>query len=157
MQVKFEFAIYDDALDTFELDDKVYLFELDEEQIETYNLLKDKDLHLYNWFKESDFFLSWIKDEVYLDAIGKKIAICDIDDITFRGYYFFKVTSADTYYEYFKKLFNIHHETDWQDREEVGKQILEHLTVKRQELIIELKEDIVEDEDEDESEDNKKI
>lgn len=154
MQVKCEFAIYDDALDKFELDEKVYLLELDEEQIETYNLLKDKDLHLYNWFKESNFFLNWIKEEVYPDAIGKKIVICDLNDITFRGYYFFKVTSADTFYEYFKKLFDIHHETDWQDREEVGKQILERLAIKRQELIIELKEDIVEDEDED-SEDSR--
>ena len=145
MQVKFEFAIYDDTLDKFELDNNFYLLELDEEQSQTYNLLKDKDLHLYNWFKESDFFLSWIKEDVYPDAIGKKIAICDVADITFRGYYFFKVTSADTFYEYFKKLFDIHHETDWQDREEVGKQILEHLLVKRQELIIELKEDIVKD------------
>ncbi len=147
MQVKFEFAIYDETIDKFELDDKVYLFELDEEQTETYNLLKDQDLHLYNWLIESDFFLNWIKEEVYPDAIGKKIAICDIDDITFRGFYFFKVTSADTFYEYFKKLFDIHHETDWQDREEVGKQILEQLKIKRQELIIELEEDAIEDED----------
>ena len=123
MQVKFEFAIYDETLDKFELDDKVYLFELDEEQTQTYNLLKDKDLHLYP------------------EAIGKKIVLCDVNDITFRGYYFFKVTSADTFYEYFKKLFKIHHETDWQDREEVGEQILEQLMVKRQELIIELKEE----------------
>ncbi len=147
MQVKFEFAIYDEALNKFELDDKVYLFELDEEQTQTYNLLKDKELHLYNWFKESDSFLNWIEEEVYPDAIDKKIVICDINDITFRGFYFFKVTSADTFYEYFKKLFDIHHETDWQDREEVGKQILEQLMIKRQELIIELKEDISEDED----------
>ena len=147
MQVKFEFAIYDETLDTFELDDKVYFFELDEEQIQTYNLLKDNDLHLYNWFKESEIFLNWIKEEVYPDAIGKKIAICDVNDITFRGFYFFKVTSADTFYEYFKKLFDIHHETDWQDREEVGKQIVEQLKIKRQELIIELQEDIALDED----------
>jgi len=77
---------------------------------------------------------------------GKKIAICDINDISFRRYYFFKVTSADTHYDYFKKLFNLHHEIDWQDREEFGKQILEHLVVKRQELIIELKEDLLESE-----------
>ncbi len=147
MQVKFEFAIYDDALEKFELDEKVYLFELYDEQTETYNLLKDKDLHLYNWFKESDLFLNWIKDEVYPDAIDKKIVICDIDDTTYRGFYFFKVTSADVYYEYFKKLFDIYHEIEWQDREEVGKQILEHLKVKRQELIIELKEETIEEED----------
>jgi len=147
MQVKFEFAIYDETLDKFNLDEKIYLFELDEEQTQTYNLLKETDLHLYNWFKESEFFLTWIKEEVYPNEIGKKIAICDINDITFRGFYFFKVTSADTFYEYFKKLFDIYHETDWQDREEVGKQILERLMVKRQELLIELKEDIIEDED----------
>ncbi len=149
MQVKFEFVIYDDTLDQFELDEKVYLFELDEEQIQTYNLLKDTDLHLYNWFKESDFFLNWIKEEVYPDMIGKKIAICDIGDVSFRRYYFFKVTSADTHYDYFKKLFDIYHATDWQDREDVGKEILEHLAVKRQELIIELKEDVVENEESD--------
>jgi len=148
MQVKFEFAIYDETLDTFELDEKVYLFELNEEEIQTYNLLKAEDLHLYNWFKESNSFEGWIKEEVYPDSIGKKIVICDINDITFRGYFFFKVTSADTFYEYFKKLFDIHHETDWQDREEVGKQILEQLAIKRQELIIELEEDVVEEEEE---------
>ena len=149
MQVKFEFVIYDDALEKFELDDKVYLFELDEEQILTYNLLKDTDLHLYNWFKESDFFLNWIKEKIYPESIGKKIAICDINDISFRRYYFFKVTSADTHYDYFKKLFDIYHATDWQDREDVGKEILEHLAVKQQELIIELKEDAIEDEESD--------
>ena len=149
MQVKFEFVIYDDALEKFELDDKVYLFELDEEQILTYNLLKDTDLHLYNWFKESDFFLNWIKEEIYPESVGKKIAICDINDISFRRYYFFKVTSADTHYDYFKKLFDIYHATDWQDREDVGKEILEHLAVKQQELIIELKEDAIEDEESD--------
>ncbi len=149
MQVKFEFAIYDDALDKFELDEKVYLFELDEEQVQTYDLYKDTDLYLYNWFKESDSFLTWIKEEVYPDMIGKKIVICDINEISFRRYYFFKVTSADTHYDYFKKLFNILHETDWQDREDVGKQILEQLAIKRQELIIELKEDVVEDEESD--------
>jgi len=146
MQVKFEFAIYDEVLDKFELDEKVYLFELDDEQTQTYDLYKDTDLHLYNWLKESDSLVDWIKEEVYPDSIGKKIVICDINDISFRRYYFFRVTSADTHYDYFKKLFNIMHEVDWQDREEVGKQILEHLVIKRQELIIELKEDIIENE-----------
>ncbi|WP_415397037.1 hypothetical protein [Sulfurimonas sp. CS5] len=146
MQVKFEFAIYDETLDKFDLDEKVYSFELDDEQAQTYTLLKDTDLHLYNWFKESEFFLNWIKEEVYPDEIGKKIAICDINDLSFRRYYFFKVTSADTHYDYFKKLFNVHHELDWQDREEVGEEILQHLKVKRQEFIIELKDDVVEDE-----------
>jgi len=147
MQVKFEFAIYDEALDKFELDENIYSYELDDEQAETYKLFKDVDLHLYNWFLESDFFQSWIKEDVYPDSIGKKIAICDINDISFRRYYFFKVTSADTHYEYFKKLFDIYHEEDWQDREEIGAEILEKLAEKRKELIIELKEDIIEDED----------
>ena len=145
MQVKFEFAIYDEALDKFELDENIYSYVLDDEQVQSYNLFKDADLHLYNWFKESEFFLNWIKEEVYPDSIGKKIAICDINDISFRRYYFFKVTSADTHYDYFKKLFNIHHELDWQDREEVGEEILERLILKREELIIELKEDVVKD------------
>jgi len=145
MQVKLEFAIYDETLDKFELDEKVYLFELDEEQAQTYALYKDTDLYLYNWLKESDFFLNWIKEEVYPDSTGKKIVICDINDISFRRYYFFRVTSADIHYDYFKKLFNLIYEIDWQDREEFGKQILEHLAVKRKELIIELKEDDIED------------
>ena len=155
MQLKFEFVIYDEALDKFELDENTYSYELNDEQTQTYNLFKDVDLHLYNWFKESEFFLSWIKEEIYPDSIGKKIAICDINDISFRRYYFFKVTSGDSHYDYFKKLFNIFHEVDWQDREEVGKEILEQLMVKRQELIIELKEDSVEDENE--NEDDRKI
>ena len=141
MQVKFEFATYDDTLKVFELDEKIYSFELNDEQAQTYELLKGGDLHLYNWFKESEFFLNWIKEEVYPDKIGQKIVICDIDDITFRGFHFFKITSSDKYYEYFKKLFDIYHEEDWQDREEVGTDILERLVIKRQELIIELKEE----------------
>ena len=56
MQVKFEFVIYNDALDKFELDENIYSYSLDEEQIQSYNLFKDTDLHLYNWFKESEFF-----------------------------------------------------------------------------------------------------
>jgi hypothetical protein len=72
MQVKFEFAIYDEALDKFELDEKIYSYELDEEQVKTYDLLKNVDLHLYNWFKESELFLNWIKEEVYPNEIGKK-------------------------------------------------------------------------------------
>ena len=146
MQLKFEFVIYDETLDKFDLDENVYSLELDDEQLQTYDLFKHTDLHLYNWLKESEFFINWIKKDVYPDSIGKKIAICDINDISFRRYYFFKVTSADTHYDYFKKLFNIYHATDWQDREEVGEEIIENLLVKRKELVIELKEDVVEEE-----------
>ena len=154
MQVKFEFATYDDTLKVFELDEKIYSFELNDEQAQTYELLKGGDLHLYNWFKESEFFLNWIKEEVYPDRIGQKIVICDIDAISFRGFYFFKITSSDKYYEYFKKLFDICHEEDWQDREEVGANILGYLVTKRQELIIELKEQEIEEETEDNIQDN---
>ena len=140
MQVKFEFATYNEELDTFELDENTYLLELNDEQAETYKLFKDVDLHLYNWFRESDYFQNWIKEVVYPDSIGKKIAICDIDDLSFRRFYFFKLTSGDIHYEYFKKLFDIFEESDWQDREDVGRKILEQLPAKRQELIIELKE-----------------
>jgi hypothetical protein len=141
MQVKFEFVNYDEKLDKFEPSETVYTFELDEQQAQTYNLLKDDDLHLYNWFKESDFFLDWIKEEIFPDSIGKKIAISIIDDIAYLRFYFFRVTSAESHYEYFEKLFNIYRESDWQDREEVGEQILEQLMIKRKELIIELKEE----------------
>jgi len=147
MQIKFELVIYDEVQDIFELDENIYFLEIDQNQEQTYNLLKNEDLHLYNWFKESDFFIDWIKEEVYQDSIGKKFAINCINDIGFYRFYFFKVTSSDSHYDYFKKLFDIHEESDWQDREEVGKEILEHLILKRQELIIELKEkEIVEDE-----------
>ena len=147
MQLKLEFVIYDDTLDKFELDENVYSYELTDEQAQTYDIFKDTDLHLYNWLKESNSFVEWIKEEVYPDSIGKKIAICDINDMSFRRYYFFKVTSADTHYDYFKKLFDIYHAADWQDREEIGEEILEHLVLKRQELIIELKENVIEDND----------
>ena len=152
MQLKLEFVIYNDALDKFELDENTYSYELSDEQAKTYNLFKDTDLHLYNWLKESDFLINWIKEEVYPDSIGKKIAISDINDRSFRRYYFFKVTSADTHYDYFKKLFDIYHATDWQDREEIGEEILEHLLIKRQELIIELKEDAPADDEQEISE-----
>ena len=147
MQVKFEFAIYDETLDKFDLDDNIYSYELDDEQEQTYKLLKDVDVHLYNWFQESDFFLNWINEEVYPNSIGKKIVICDINDTSFRRYFFFKVTSGDSHYEYFKRLFEIHHESEWQDREEIGAEILEKLVLKRKELIIELKENVIENED----------
>ncbi|MDQ7044950.1 MAG: hypothetical protein Q9M32_03430 [Sulfurimonas sp.] len=145
MQVKFEFVSYDDTTKTFELDENIYSFELNEEQAQSYELFKDSDLHLYNWFKESESFTDWIKEEVYPDSMGKIIAICDIDDISYRRYYFFKITSADSHYEYFKKLFDIYHEEDWQDREEVGATIIENLVIKRKELFIELKENVPKD------------
>lgn len=141
MELKFEFVIYDEEQDKFELDENIYTFTLDEEQAQTFEVLKDGELYLYNWFKDSEYFIDWIKKDVYPDQIGKKIAIATIGDILYLKYYFFKVTSADVYYDYFKELFNIIEESDWQDREEVGKEIIEKLLVKRQELIIELKED----------------
>ena len=141
MQVKFEFATYNEEQDTFELDENTYLLELDDEQANTYKLLQEAELHLYNWFKDADFFIKWIKEEVYPQSIGKKFVICDIDDTSFRRFYFFKVTSGDIHYEYFKELFNIFEESDWQDREDVGRKILEQLPAKRQELIIELQEE----------------
>lgn len=151
MQIKFEFATYNDALDAFSLDDTIYVYELDDEEVQTYNTLKSNDLNLYNWFKESDFFINWIKEDVYPNQADKKIVICDINDITFRRWFFFKVTSADTHYEYFKKLFNISHELDWQDREDVGKEILEKLVVERRELIIDLVDEPLSDETSEES------
>ncbi len=146
MQVKFQLVTYDEELDKFELDENVYPLELDDEQSETYELLKHVDLHLYDWFQKSDFFINWIKEEIYPESTGKKFAICDINEISFRRYYFFKLTSGDVHYEYFKKLFGIFEESEWQDREDVGKEIQKALMVKRQELIIELKEEVVEDE-----------
>ena len=146
MQVKFQLVTYDEELDKFELDDNIYPLELDDEQSETYELLKHVDLHLYDWFQKSDFFLNWIKEEIYPESIGKKFAICDINETSFRRFYFFKLTSGDVHYEYFKKLFGIFEESEWQDREDVGKEIQKALMVKRQELIIELKEEVVEDE-----------
>jgi hypothetical protein len=138
MQIKFELVTYNEELDSFELDETIYQVEIDEDEEETYNLLKDSDLHLYNWLKESDFFTKYIKEEVYPDSENKKIAISDINGISFRRFYFFKVTSGDSHYEYFKKLYNIHEESDWQDREDVGEEILQHLSTKRQELILNL-------------------
>lgn len=141
MKIEFELAKYDDVLDKFELDETIYQIELSDEDAQTYELLKSSDLNLYNWFKESEFFLNYIREEVYPNSESKKFVICDINDISFRRFYFFKVTSGDSHYAYFKKLFNIFEESDWQDREEIGREILEKLLVKRQELLIELKED----------------
>jgi len=143
MQVKFELVNYDEENDTFTLDENIYSLELTNEQEETYDLLKSTDLHLYNWFKESDFFINWIKNEVYPNSIGKKFAINSIDDIGFYRFYFFKVTSSDSHYDYFKKLFDIHEESHWQDREDVGEEILKALSFKKQELVIELKKDYI--------------
>jgi len=139
MQINFELVTYDDELDRFELDETVYQLELDEEAAEAYERVKASDLRLYKWLKESDFFLKYIKEEVYQDSENKKIAIGDINGTSYRRFYFFKVTSGDSHYEYFKRLFNIHEESEWQDREDVGEAILEHLSTKRKELILELR------------------
>ena len=139
MQIKFELATYDEALDKFDLDETIYNVEISEEDAQTYELLKSSDLNLYNWFKESEIFLNYIREEVYPDSEKKKFAICDINDISFRRFFFFKVTSAESHYDYFKNLFTIFEESEWQDREDVGRMILEQLVVKRQELVIELK------------------
>ena len=141
MQIKFELANYDEALDKFDLDETMYELEISEEDAQTYELLKSSDLNLYNWFRESSFFLNYIREEVYPDSENKKFAICDINDISFRRFYFFKVTSGESHYEYFKKLFNIFEESDWQDREDVGREILEQLKTKRLEFVIDLTKD----------------
>lgn len=138
MQLEFELVTYDEALDKFNLDETMYQMEISDEAAQTYELLKSSDLNLYNWLKESDFFIKHIKEEVYPDADHRKVAISDINGTTYRRFYFFKVTSSDSHYEYFKKLFTIYEESDWQDREEVGEEILKHLMVKRQDLIIDL-------------------
>ena len=140
MQIEFELVTYDEELDKFDLDETMYQMEISDEDAQTYELLKPSDLNLYNWLKESDFFLKYINEEIYQDSDVRKVAISDINGTTFRRFYFFKVTSGDSHYEYFKKLFNIHEESEWQDREDVGKEILEHLIIKRQDLIINLKE-----------------
>ena len=138
MQINFELVTYDDALDKFELDETIYEMELSEEDAQSYELFKSSDLHLYNWLKESDFFLKYIKEEVYQDSENKKFAISDINGISYRRFYFFKVTSGDSHYEYFKNLFSIHEESEWQDREDVGEEILQCLSTKKKELILEL-------------------
>ena len=147
MQIEFELVTYDDELDKFELDETIHQLEISDEDAQSYELLKSSDLNLYNWLKESDFFLNYVNEKIYPDSKHSKIAISDINGTTFRRFYFFKVTSGDSHYEYFKKLFTIYEESDWQDREEVGEEILEHLMVKRQDLIIDLNEYITEEND----------
>ena len=138
MQINFELVTYDDELDSFELDENIYQLEIDDEDAEAYNRVKSSDLRLYKWLKESDFFIKYIDEEVYPDSENKKFAISDINGISYRRFYFFKVTSGDSHYEYFKRLFKIHEESEWQDREDVGEEILEHLSTKKKELILEL-------------------
>ena len=147
MQLEFELVTYDEALDKFDLDETMYQIEISDEEAQTYELLKSSDMNLYNWLKESDSFIKYVKEEIYPDGEHKKIAISDINGTTFRRFYFFKVTSGDSHYDYFKKLFTIYEESDWQDREEVGAEILEHLSVKRQDLLIDLEENEIVDKD----------
>ena len=147
MQLEFELVTYDEELDKFNLDETMYQMEISDEDTQTYELLKSSDLNLYNWLKESEFFTKYVREEVYPDGDYKKIAISDINGTTYRRFYFFKVTSGDSHYDYFKELFTIFEESDWQDREEIGEQILEHLMVKRQDLIIDLEKNNSVDED----------
>jgi len=104
MQIKFELVTYDEELDRFELDENTYQIELDDEEAETYDLLKSSDLNLYNWLKESDSFLKYIKEEVYQDSENKKFAISDINGISFIRFYFFKVTSGDSHMNILKSF-----------------------------------------------------
>jgi len=145
MQIEFELVTYDDKLNKFELDETIYEINISDEDAQTYELLKSSDLNLYNWLKESDFFLKYLSEEIYPEVENKKIAISAINDINFRRFYFFKVTSGDSHYEYFKKLFNIFEESEWQDREDIGEEILVHLMEKRKELIIDLYEYALDD------------
>jgi len=138
MQIKFGLVTYNNDLDCFDLDQNSYQIELNDEETKEYKALKSSDLDLYHWLKESDSFLKYIKEEVYQGNENKNFAICDINDISYARFYFFKVTSSDRHYAYFKKLFNIHEELDWQDREDVGEEILQYLSTKRKELILEL-------------------
>jgi hypothetical protein len=140
MKIEFELVKYDDILDKFELDETMYQMEISDEDAQTYELLKSSDLNLYNWLKESAVFTQYVSEEIYPDSENSKIAISDINGTSFRRFYFFKVTSSDSHYDYFKKLFNIFEESDWQDREEVGHEILEQLIIERQKLIIDLNE-----------------
>ena len=145
MQIEFELVTYDEELDKFNLDETMHQLEISDEDAQTYELLKSSDLNLYNWLKESEFFIKHLREEIYTDGEAKKVAISDINGTTYRRFYFFKVTSSDSHYEYFKKFFNIYEESDWQDREEIGLEILEHLLIKRQDLIIELVKDDIDD------------
>ena len=138
MQIKFGLVHYDEENDRFELDEKSHQIELNDQESEKYRLLKSSDLDLYHWLKETDSFLKYIKEEVCQEDENKKFAISDIDDVSYRRFYFFKLTSGDSHYEYFKKLFNIHDESDWQDREDIGEEILQYLSTKRKEFIFEL-------------------
>jgi len=147
MQLEFELVTYDEALDTFNLDETMYQIEISDEEAQTYELLKSSDMNLYNWLKESDSFIKYVREEIYPEGDHRKIAISDINGTTFRRFYFFKVTSSDSHYDYFKKLFTIYEESDWQDREEIGAEILEHLMVKRLDLLIDLEENEIVDKD----------
>jgi len=147
MQLEFELVTYDEKLDKFNLDETMYQIELGEEDAQTYELLKSSDLNLYNWLKESDSFKKYVREEIYPEGDHEKIAISDINGTTFRRFYFFKVTSGDSHYEYFKKLFTILEESEWQDREDVGEEILAQLMVKRQDMIIDLVENDAVDKD----------
>ncbi len=138
MQITFELVIYNDEADSFEQDNNSYQIELNEEEIKSYKLYKDSDIDLYNWFRDLDTFIIYMQEEVYKEGENKIFAISDINGASFIRFYFFKVTSGDSHYEYFKKLFHIHEEPDWQDREDVGAEILEHLSVKQKELVLEL-------------------
>jgi len=138
MQITFELVIYNEEADSFEQDKNSYQIELNEEELKSYELYKDSDIDLYNWFRDLDTFIAYMQEEVYKEDENKIFAISDINGASFIRFYFFKVTSGDSHYEYFKKLFNIHEEPDWQDREDVGVEILEHLSVKQKELMLEL-------------------
>ena len=138
MQVKIELVEYDQYQDKFDIDSNIYTLNLNNDQEDRYNSLKNKDMDLYNWFLESDFFIDWIKEEVYTNDIGKKFAINSINDIGYFRFYFFKVTSSDAHYDYFKKYFAINEESEWQDREVVGEEILHNLARERKKLIFEL-------------------
>lgn len=138
MQITFELVTYNEEQNSFEQDKNTYQIVLNEEEVESYTLHKDSDMELYAWFRDTESFITYMQEEVYPNNEDKIFAISDINGATYIRFYFFKVTSGDSHYEYFKKLFNIYEESEWQDREDVGYEILEHLSVKQEELILDL-------------------
>jgi hypothetical protein len=152
MNFKIKFVIFNDEEKKFVKDDNEYIFELDEELEESYGKIKKSDKEIYSFFKNDKSFLRWIKEEVYADQDIKEIGISMIGDISYLRFWFFKVESSDTHYEYFSEYFDIFFDDLYHSRSDIGNEILDNLVKERKNMTIDVSSIVVEEESEEEAE-----
>lgn len=146
MNVKVKFVIFNEIENKFVKNDEEFTFELDEELENQYKTLKKSDKNIYNFFKNSQLFLKWIKEELFVDGNVKKVGISAIGDVSFLRFWFFKIESSQAHYDYFTNYFDIYVDVLFESRDSIGENILSHLKQESPKMIIDLEQIVLEDE-----------